>query len=325
MVLNYKTLSENPGIFRDFTGISIAEFVNLYRKLEPVYQERERKRLSRRNRQRAIGGGSDYTLSLQDRLLMTLVWMRLYLTTSATGFLFGVHKSTVSRNTRAILACLEGLGEDTLGWDDRPGKSRSVAEVMREYSDMLAIVDATEQRVERSKDYETQKKHYSGKKKTHTRKTQIIVNEHGVIRHVSRSVPGSMNDLELFRQSGAVEQIPETVTVGGDKGYQGMHNVMPEQSVVTPHKASRGHPLDEEQKRMNREYSSIRIVVENTICALKHFRILADRFRHAMSLYDAVFMSVVALVNPRIARQVTEALASFVTSDTQQVAEVAMS
>lgn len=308
MVLGYERLSRSPKAFHHFSGVSLTEFAELYRKLEPLHQARERQRLSQHPRLRAIGGGRKYELSLEDRLLMTLMWLRLYLETEALAFLFGVHKSTVSRNTRDILACLRELGEATLGWPEPPPKGRPLEEALAEYPELLALVDATEQRVQRPKDCTTQKAHYSGKKKSHTRKTQVIVNEHGVIREVSPSVPGAMQDLELFRQSGAKGRIPKAVTVGGDKGYQGLHKELPEHSVVTPHKATRGHPLDEEHKRMNGEYARIRIVVEHTLGALKQFHALADVFRHSVSLYDTVFRGVVAIVNPRIVQQVAAAL-----------------
>jgi hypothetical protein len=48
----------------------------------------------------------------------------------------------------------------------------------------------------------------------------------------------------------------------------------------------------------------VRIVVENTIAELKHFKVLADPFRHAADIYDDAMRAVVAIVNPRIARRV---------------------
>jgi hypothetical protein len=48
-------------------------------------------------------------------------------------------------------------------------------------------------------------------------------------------------------------------------------------------------------------------VVENTIAELKHFKVLADRFRHSVDIYDDVFRAVVAIVNPRISRRVAAA------------------
>ncbi len=220
----------------------------------------------------------------------------------ALGYFFGVDKSTVSRNTRRVLKAMSSVGEGTLGWPEPPkrGQGKSVAEALATYPDLLAIVDATEQSVCRSSDNDTQRDHYSGKKKRHTRKTQIIVNEHGEIRHLSRSTPGKIHDIKHFRGSGAADEIPPQTTVAGDAGYDGLGHDLPEHSVITTFKARRNYPLNEEQKMLNREFSTARIVVENTLAHLKHFKILAHRFRHDFDRYDDAFRAVVAIVNPRI-------------------------
>ena len=103
------------------------------------------------------------------------------------GFLFQVDSSTVSRNVRTLLPTLQVLGEATLSWATPPkrGQTKNLAQAQAAHPDLFAIVDATEQPVQRSCDQETQRQHYSGKKKRHTRKTQIIVNERGEIRDVS--------------------------------------------------------------------------------------------------------------------------------------------
>ncbi|MHC4159577.1 MAG: transposase family protein, partial [Planctomycetota bacterium] len=155
---------------------------------------------------------------------------------------------------------------------------------MAEYPDLSAIVDATEQAVQRPSDAETQRQHYSGNKKRHIRKTQLIVNEQGEIRQLSRSSPGSRHDLKHFRCSGAGQQIPKETTVAGDAGCDGLGHDLPEHSVLTSFKARRNHPLSEEQKLLNQESSRLRIIVENTICQLKHFKVLAHQFRHAVTL-----------------------------------------
>jgi hypothetical protein len=305
-MITYREISQKPRLFKSFFGVTVIEFDELYRKLWPVWAENEVQRLSQRERQRAIGGGRDYTLDLRDRLLMTLMWLKLYLNTDALGYFFGVDKSTASRNVRNILSSLRQLGDETLGWPDPPkrGQTKDLDQALEDYPDLMAVVDATEQRVRRSSDYQTQREHYSGKKKCHTRKTQITVNEKGIIRDVSFSVPGKMHDLELFRQSGTAQRIPENVGVGGDAGYQGLHHELPNHSVATTHKARRNHPLTQDEKDMNREFSSMRIIVENTICELKHFKVLSERFRHDVDGYDEVFRAVVAIVNPRISRRV---------------------
>jgi hypothetical protein len=236
--------------------------------------EQEQQRLDRAQRQRAIGGGSEYKLALPERLLMTLIWLRLYLSTKALGFFFGVSKSTASRNTRNLLSALRRVGEATLGWPEPPkrGQGKTVAQALQACPDLYAFVDATEQVVQRPGNEPSQKAHYSGKKKHHTRKTQIIVNEHGQIRHLSHSTPGSVHDLKHFRQSGAKKLIPKDTAVGGDASYDGLGNDLLDHSVITTFKARRHHPLTEEQKLLNQEFSRARKVVENTLCQLKHLK-----------------------------------------------------
>jgi transposase len=305
-MITYDELIKKPRVFKSLTGVSIPEFDELLIKVTPIWLQREHDRLNRPERQRVIGGGGDYKLALGERLLMTLIWLRLYLNTEALGYFFGVDKSTASRNTRNLLPALGQLGDETLGWPEPPkrGQGKGLDQALRDYPDLWALIDATEQPIQRSSDYQTQQAHYSGKKKRHTRKTQLIVNEYGQIRDVSHSTPGSPHDLNHFRQSGAAQRIPKEVTAGGDAGYQGLQDELPDHSVITPFKASKNRPLTSEEKWLNQEFSRLRIVVENTICQLKHFKVLAERFRHALERYDNTFRSVVAIINPRIARRV---------------------
>lgn len=275
---------------------------------------------------------------LTQRLLMTMVWLKLYVTLDAVGVMFEVDKGTVSRFTRPILRILRELGEDTLGWpvearelaepeDAKPNPpmppagspegspddswaddegvgeddgTRVVTPDQSDCPDYLAIVDATEQRTERSSDYATQKRYYSGKRKCHTIKTQVIVNEHGRIRHVSDSVPGSTHDLTLLRQSGVIDELPDGLTVLADCGYRGLQNDLPDRSVALPYRPKDKQELMPEEKLHNHFISSIRVVVENTLCQMKHFRALDSVFRHCLERYNEITRAIAGIVNWRI-------------------------
>ena len=270
-MISYEKLAKKPRVFKSITGLSIEEFEQLYQKFAPVWVEHEHQRLRRPHRKRAIGGGRKYTLELKDQLVMVTCWLRLYLNTEAMGFFF---------------------------------------QALRDYPDLLAIVDATEQRVQRPGDDERQRRHYSGKKKAHTRKTAIVVNERGRIRDVTRSTPGSKHDLKHVVESQVMGGVPEDVTIIGDAGFDGLQNYYPERNVGTPHKARRNHPLTPDQKLANREFSSVRIVVENTLSHMKHFKVLAHQFRHTVELHDDAFRAVVGIINHRIDRRLLLAAAA---------------
>ena len=80
---------------------------------------------------------------------------------------------------------------------------------------------------------------YSGKKKTHTLNTNITISPDGTVINISKTVPGSTNDLTLLRESppdfGALSKAaadPETpeeerpVSIY-DRGYQGIQKDNP--------------------------------------------------------------------------------------------------
>lgn len=165
--------------------------------------------------------------------------------------------------------------------------------------DLLAILDATEQPVQRPKDPERQRRFYSGKKKRHTIKTGLVVNEEGLIRAVTPPTPGSVHDLRHFRESGVLGRIPRACRVVGDRAFTGLQHDLPRHNLAIAHKARRHHPLTRAQKVANRELSQRRMVVEHVFAAMKQFRALADRFRHAVEVHQDVFTVIAALVNQR--------------------------
>jgi len=312
MLLTFERLQAKPPIFKTFTGGSVSEFETLLTQSTALWVEREQQRLTRPNRRRALGGGCKPKFGLRDQLLVTLVWLRLYLGTETLGFLFGIDKATVSRYTRAILPVLRQVGDGTLGWLEAPkrGQGQSLTEARAAYPDLFAIVDATEQPVQRSQDPEQQKQHDSGKKKRHTRKVQIIVNEHAIVREVSTSVPGAVHDRERFRQSGAAAAIPKETVTGGDAGYQGIQDDLPDHSVLIPFKKTKLNPVTEEPKLLNQEFSRTRSIVENILAQFKNFKALAERFRHAVDRWDNVFRAVLAIINPRTLKRLAAAQAA---------------
>jgi DDE superfamily endonuclease len=138
----YELLNKRPPAFKNLTGVGAGEFDKLYQNLILFWRDGERERLSRPNRQRAIGGGHPYTLELEDQLLMTLLWLHLHLNTTALGLMFGVDKATVSRNTRRVWQILPQLNLP-LDWPEpsKRGYGKNLEQACRDYPDLLALVE----------------------------------------------------------------------------------------------------------------------------------------------------------------------------------------
>ena len=152
------------------------------------------------------------------------------------------------------------------------------------------LIDATEQRIERPK--RCQKRYYSGKKKCHCIKNEIITTEAGRIVCVSKSVPGTVHDLNLRRQG---QPLPENARAYADSGYQGYQNDHPELDI--PYKSSKKHPLTKDEEEYNRGLSSFRVRVEHAIRRIKTFRILADRFRYPRASHTTKFAIAAGIAN----------------------------
>ena len=99
-MLSYERLSRKPRLFKSFTGLSVKQFDDIYKEIESKYEKYEIKRLSTKRkyrRERDIGAGRRFKLLVKDRVIMVLVYYRLYITYTLMEFLFGLDQSNVCR------------------------------------------------------------------------------------------------------------------------------------------------------------------------------------------------------------------------------------
>ena len=225
-----------------------------------------------------------------------------------------------------VLATLEA---HTVFVCERPAedrkKLRSVQAVMDAFPDVRLVIDAKEQRIQRpggtddsgnsgnsdNSGNSRQKPFYSGKKKAHTLKTQVAVAPDGAFQSVGKSVPGSVHDLTLLRNSDLLHRLDKAEGIMLDKGYDGLQTFDPKQPDKNgpphpchlPHKARRGQPLTDEQKAFNAHLAKYRIVVEHSLAQMNQFQALAQVFRHDRDRHSSLTRIVAGLVNRRIAKR----------------------
>ena len=164
-------------LFRSFTGLTVEEFDNIYRKMEKRYDHPEIKPLSKRkDRERETGAGRPFKLDARDRFLLLLVYYRLYITYTLAGFLFDLDQSSICRDIQKIESLIRQ-------WVPIPQKIYKITkrlktpeEVEQYFPEFLFFIDSTEQQIPRPKNKRRKKMFYSGKKKKHTVKTPLMVN-----------------------------------------------------------------------------------------------------------------------------------------------------
>ena len=227
--------------------------------------------------------GAKPKLGIEDRLLVALEYWREYRTYFHIGSSWGVSESTVCRIVHWV--------EDTLMRSGRfrlPGKQQ----LLRGFAQPeVVVMDVTETPIERPK--RRQRRFYSGKKKQHTLKCQLVIEPASGRIICTFFGKGRRHDFKLFQISG-VHFHPQTESLH-DKGYQGMQKLHLNSRL--PRKKPRGGQLAAEAKAYNRNLARERVVIEHVNRCLKTFRILAERYRNRRRRFGLRCNLIAALYN----------------------------
>lgn len=249
-MMSVDRLRRKPRHFKSFTGLSVVEFDRLLLELEPAYAEHLHHQRERPDRQRKIGGGRSYSRPLPERLLLGLIYLRLYVSQSLLSYLFILDESNISRelNHRLLPVLLTVLPtplqdaplravqkeEDKDGDGKRRKQIRTVEELLHAYPELKEVlIDATEQEVPKPKAKAPRKQRFSGKAHCHTVKTQVVTTKKQVL-HIFGGLPGCVADVQLLRASGVLRKLPPEVGVRFDRGYEGVAAEHPERAIFPP-------------------------------------------------------------------------------------------
>jgi hypothetical protein len=280
-------LRKTPKTFRRLTGITPAAFDRLLDQLTPRYEQAEARRKARPGRKRKPGGGRKHALALADRLLMLLVYYRTYVTHAFLGFLFAIDDSAVGRNINPLQPLLAGIFRIP---------ERRVELTEDEIRELF--FDATERPTRRPE--RGQREFYSGKKKRHTIKTQVVVVRKRKspgpgakprrlrIAAVCESHPGSVHDKKVYDATRVVA--PRDAKRTGDTAYLGT-------ALETPTRKPRGGKLTERQRAGNRRLSQRRVAAEHGVGKMKVWRVASERYRNPVSRHTLIMKNVAGLHN----------------------------
>lgn len=303
-------LTKKTLILQRTIGLKENQFYTLVNRLEQVWEDSEKKRKSSPTRKRAIGAGNSYKHeSLKDKLLIVLLYYKLYVTQEFLGVIVDLDQANISRLLKKMLPLIEQAADPELALylakakQDEASYARinNLQDFFKIHPDLEeVIVDATEQECYRSEDNEQQKKYYSGKRKAHMIKTQVTIGRSGRIIDISESAPGSIHDKKLFDQEDTINKFPKKTRIRGDSGYQGAPEQHPDHYIIIPIKKPKGGQLSDVAKESNRANSKRRVVVEHAIGKIKHFRMFNGVYRGKIENYNQSFRNAASILNFRL-------------------------
>jgi DDE superfamily endonuclease/Helix-turn-helix of DDE superfamily endonuclease len=221
-MITYSELKSDRREFLALTGLTLQEFQLLLDTFKAAYDQRYPKdrTLADRPRQRCAGGGRKGILHTpEQKLLFLLVYLKTYPLQVVMGELFGLSQPGVNYWIHRLLPVLR----DTL---DRLGllPVRNPMDFARSQfgpeAEPRFIIDGTERRRQRPKNPEIQALHYSGKKKAHTDKNVVIIDQRRKdIGFLSRTYVGKTHDKKIADSEGVT--YPPGAQLYKDTGFQG--------------------------------------------------------------------------------------------------------
>jgi hypothetical protein len=238
--------------------------------------------------------------TMADKLLFMLTYLKQNPIQEVQGQLFGMSQSNANKWIHLLQAVLnEALAHQEL----LPARTADDLAAMLTTARMADVPtppfwhDGTERPIHRPADPEEQQDYYSGKKKCHTVKNLLVIDETCHICFLSDTYEGTVHDKSLAELAGYA--LPRGSCLHQERGFQGF--TLDGITIIQPKKKPRGGELTPPEKAHNRDISSIRVLIEHAIGGVKRYRMVKDKIRLLSDgIRDAVMETCCGLHNFRL-------------------------
>jgi hypothetical protein len=221
-LLTYTALQDRPREFRAATGLTHAAFARLLPACATAYAllYPPEKTLEGTPRQRRAGGGATGTLPpMEDKLLFILVFQKPNPLQTMHGLQFQLSQPQTNSWMHHLLPILQRAFA-ALGMAPERDVSRVATSPLALEGAPDMASDGTERRRQRPTHAAQQQEQYSGKKKTHTEKNLLLVNEHtDKVLSLGPTVAGKTHDKKAADEGELAS--PTNATLDKDTGFQG--------------------------------------------------------------------------------------------------------
>ena len=236
-MLTYATLQDRPREFLAATGLTHDEFARVLPAFAAVYAVRypPDKTWEGKVRQRQSGGGAKGVLSqMADKLLFILVYQKTHPLQTMHGLQFDLSQPQTHYWMHRLLPVLRCALAALDMAPERDASRVATSPLMLEGAPAGAL-DGTERRRQRPTEAAQQTAHYSGKKKAHTDKNMLLINEYtSKVVSLSPTVAGKTHDKKAADEADLV--YPVNSTLDKDTGFQGYEpaGVLTQQAKKSP-------------------------------------------------------------------------------------------
>ena len=218
-MISHAKISRHRRMFKTLTGLSTEGFKQILPSFEKAWEADLDRRDAGRLRLRGRGGGRKGGFrGSADRLVFILVYFRLYPIQAVQGLLFGMSQPQANEWVHRLTPFLNAA----LGHQQQlPARQpRDLEAVLGECEGLEFIIDGVERPIQRPKNPERQRQFYSGKKKRHSIKNNLIIERRTrKIKGLSTTCEGKKHDKKLADEQAL--RFPKGSKLWKDTGFQG--------------------------------------------------------------------------------------------------------
>ena len=271
---HYARFSRKEIQFLALTGYTLEEFQALLPTFRACFLERmELYTLKKKKRGKRcyVEYCNSPLPTMEDKLVFILMYLRKATTQDIFGEVFKMPQPVANKWIHILHPC---LNQSLARLGEKPARNVSELHLTPEKGQMF-FHDGTERPIQRPKNQEIQGFFYSGKKKRHCIKNNVLINQSAKILLLTPTCEGKRHDKKIADETDLV--LPKESSLCQDTGFQGF--ALPGVTMIQPMKKPRGKELTPEQKENNRQISRLRIRVEHAIGGVKRYRIVKDQVR----------------------------------------------
>ena len=273
----FSDLERCEHLFWSLTGESVDSFRRIIQGVAPEMTMYTRARQPRvRN--------CPFRLDVCNRVLLVLIWLRMYPEIAMLSGMFMVSPTTVQREIRYLLPMLWTYFRELVQWPNAE-QWLGMAHDWEMFPGAVAVIDGTRHEIQRPQ-IEPQQQFYSGHCRYHNFSTQIIMDNRGNIVYIQSGFLGHNNDsaqLQMMPRIGNGEELhlPEGLYILADKGYPC------EYPLLTPWRV-RDVAGDQRRQLFNLELRRVRVKVEHCIRRVKEYGAVSHLWRHERWMFPIV-------------------------------------
>lgn len=284
--MHYQAALRTKRMCTALTGLTPSEFTAFVPDFTYYYNESLAKR--KKKRERKIGGGRDSKIeTIEEKLFYILWYMKTYPTFDVASFWVGFARSSACTWMHDLLPILELTMKRKFVLPER--RISDPDEFLRLFPETAEVfIDGVERLKQRPKKKKSAQKIYSGKKKTHTRKSVVVTDKERRVLVVTKQKSGRRHDKRLADKEAIFKQLPKEIAAMADTGFQGADK--DHSSIFIPKKKPKGRELTSDEKESNKIISSCRVIVEHAIGGIKRYRCMSERLRNHKPFIDDTFL-----------------------------------